>query len=651
MLNNYPIRIRIQLIGVVAFVALAMIAGLALLSLSRHMEAERLEATHGQLDTALSVIARFAAEEQAGRLTHQAAQAGAAATVRALRYGEGNYFWINDRSARIVMHPIKPDLEGKDGASIRDENGVSPFTRSVEVTQQGGSGNFEYFWPKPGSSLPLRKISYAGEFAPWGWIVATGVYVDDIAADVRSAAMYSLLEFLIAGAVLAAAAYVLTASVARPIDSMTAALTRLAAGDTNIRTGLGARSDEIGKMETALGELRQVVMRIFELREMVDHMPMNVIACSMPDLKITYMNHGSKALLDRLGAAGLLPCDPAQLMGQSIDIFHQDPGRIRTYLSDPANLPHTGHIRLGPELVHQRISAVHDKDGHYVGPMLVWNIVSAQEKLAAEVRTVGDDLSAGAMRLQENANRMSRAAEGTNAQAAAASLASDAASASVQAMAAAAEELSASISEIGRKVDETAGTARTAKATTDHLDGVARGLSQSTEKVGQVVTLISGIAQQTNLLALNATIEAARAGEAGKGFAVVASEVKALADQTAKATTEIATQITDMQAVTAEVVAALSQVTASVQAIDGIAAVIATAVNQQHEATAEIARGAAEAAASTQRVSGSVQGVARSAGDTGQGAGAVLGVANDFAKRAEGLKGKLEEFIRDMRAV
>ena len=157
MLNNYPIRIRIQLIGVVAFVALCRDRGPGPALAQPHMEAERLEATHGQLDTALSVIARFAAEEQAGRLTHQAAQAGAAATVRALRYGEGNYFWINDRSARIVMHPIKPDLEGKDGASIRDENGVSPFTRSVEVTQQGGSGNFEYFLAQTGKFAAAQK--------------------------------------------------------------------------------------------------------------------------------------------------------------------------------------------------------------------------------------------------------------------------------------------------------------------------------------------------------------------------------------------------------------------------------------------------------------------------------------------------------------
>jgi methyl-accepting chemotaxis protein len=183
------------------------------------------------------------------------------------------------------------------------------------------------------------------------------------------------------------------------------------------------------------------------------------------------------------------------------------------------------------------------------------------------------------------------------------------------------------------------------------LDVVARGLIQSTEKIGQVVSLISGIAGQTNLLALNATIEAARAGEAGKGFAVVASEVKALADQTAKATTEIGVQIGGMQTVTTEVVAALGEMTKAVLAIDDIANVIASAVAQQHSATAEIARSAVEAAGSTQRVRDSIQVVAKSAGATGEGATSVLSVASEFAERSDVLQSKLEEFIRDMRAV
>jgi methyl-accepting chemotaxis protein len=442
----------------------------------------------------------------------------------------------------------------------------------------------------------------------------------------------------------------LARSVTRPLAEMTSALARLAAGDTDIPSGGGERSDEIGKAMAALALLRRGVMEIFELRQMVDQMPTNVIACRVPDLVITYMNDGSKALLRRLGAAGLLPCDPDAIIGQSIDIFHRDPERIRAYLCDPNNLPHRGKIRLGPELVYQRISAVHDRSGNYVGPMLVWNVVTAEENLAVDVGSIGDGLTSGAASLRDSALAMARAAETTNGQASMAADASENASGSVQAMAAAAEELSVSISEVGRKVAEAAAAASTARTTTEHLDAVARGLNNSSGEIGQVVALIGSIASQTNLLALNATIEAARAGEAGKGFAVVANEVKGLASQTSKATAQIGAQISAMQSVIVEVVAALAEVTRAVLAIDTVAGVISAAVDQQRTATTEIAASAVQAAENTHRAFGSIQDVTKTAGETDRGANDVLGVAKRFSDDADHLRAKLGEFVGAMRA-
>ena len=646
----YSIRFRIHLIGIVAFVGLSVIAGLGVISLSRHMQGERLRITHDQLDTAISVIARFQTEEQAGQLSHAAAQSAAMAMLGALRYGDGNYFWVNDDSAKILMHPIKPELAGADGTAIRGPDGVSPFTRAVEVTRGGSDGAFTYDWPKPGNDVPVQIISYARRFAPWGWIVATGVYVDDIEADVHQAAWLSLVEFLVAAGVLAAVSYLLGHSVTRPVEAMTAALVRLAAGDTGVHVAATGRRDEIGKMQQALTELRQVVERSFELCQMFDQIPSNVMACSLPDFTIGYMNSGSKRLLERLAQEGLIPHDPGSITGRSIDIFHKDPGRIRKMLSDPRNLPFRTNIRLRSETIYLSASAVHDKDGQYNGVMISWNVITAQEKLAADVSAVVDEVIAGSVRLRENAHQMARTAEDADQQAATAAAASQQASMSVQAMAAATEELAASIHEIGRRVGEADASASSAVQTTDRLATAVRGLNDAAAKVGQVVALIDAIASQTSLLSLNATIEAARAGEAGKGFSVVAGEVKLLANQTAAATKEIAAQVSGMQEVTGGVIAALGDVTSAVTAINTIARTILTAVTQQNEATAEIARGAADAAASSQRVAGTIESVTKAAGETGAGAGQVLTVASDFARQAEELRSRLDVFVRDMRA-
>jgi methyl-accepting chemotaxis protein len=651
VLKFRSIHSRLNLIGFIALLGLIVIGGLGVGSLYQHLMAERFLNTRSEVDTALSVLAHFEAQERAGQLTHEAAQQAAMAAVAALRYGDGNYFWINDAAGRIVMHPIQPKLNGSDGLRILDKDGVSPFRRAIEATEGGGRGEFAYRWPKPGGGDPVPKVSYAARFAPWGWIVATGIYVDDISATIRAVVFWSVAEFLVVAAIIGAALLALTRSVNRPLSAMTEAMTRLADGDVTIVAGSDRPLDEIRRMEHALASLKHVVCEMFELRQMVDQMPTNVIAARMPDLRVTYMNNGSKRLLARLAEDGFSNCAPDALMGRSIDIFHGDRTReISELLSNPANLPHAARIRLGPEHIYQRISAVFGADGTYVGPMLVWNVVTAQEQLAVDVDTVTQQILGDTGRLEHDSIRMAETAETTAGQVKDAARASDEAASSVQAMAAAAEELSASISAIGERMREASDAARVARTTTEHLDLTARGLTRSADEIGTIVALIGDIAGQTNLLALNATIEAARAGEAGKGFAVVASEVKALAGQTAKATTEIADQVGGMRSVTAQVVAALQEVSTTVLAIHDIAGHINEAMQQQSQATSEIARGAAQAADGTRRASASFEGLLQSAADTGEGANDVLAIATRFVQGSETLKQRLAEFVTSMRA-
>jgi len=289
----------------------------------------------------------------------------------------------------------------------------------------------------------------------------------------------------------------------------------------------------------------------------------------------------------------------------------------------------------------------------------------AQEVRAAEEKTkmmsdMADDfqrsvggvvqtVSSASTELQSSAQALTATSEQTNSQSIAVAAASDEASTNVQTVASAAEELSSSISEINRQVQQSTDVTASAVEAAEKADNMVQGLATSSNKIGEVVELISDIAEQTNLLALNATIEAARAGESGKGFAVVASEVKNLANQTAKATEEISSQISGIQDATKESVEAIQAITKTIGEISEISSAIAAAIEEQGAATQEIARNVEQAAAGTGEVSANIAGVTQAAGEAGASAGQVLSAASELSQQSELLSSEVDKFMNQVR--
>jgi len=268
----------------------------------------------------------------------------------------------------------------------------------------------------------------------------------------------------------------------------------------------------------------------------------------------------------------------------------------------------------------------------------------------AAIGEIVDTVSSAATELEASASTLTSTAERGQQLTTMVAAASEEASTNVQAVASATEELSSSITEISRQVQESARVANEAvgqaRVTTERVSE----LSKAAMRIGDVVELINTIAGQTNLLALNATIEAARAGEAGRGFAVVASEVKALAEQTAKATGEIGQQIASIQTATEHSVGAIKDISGTIEKLSEISSTIAAAVEEQGAATQEISRNVQQAAEGTHQVSSNITDVQRGASETGSASSQVLAAAQSLSGDSNRLKLEVGNFLDTVRA-
>ena len=278
------------------------------------------------------------------------------------------------------------------------------------------------------------------------------------------------------------------------------------------------------------------------------------------------------------------------------------------------------------------------------------DMIKLADQFEGAVGEIIETVSSASTELEASASTLtataSRAQEVTTAVAAA----SEEASTNVQSVASATEEMASSVNEISRQVQESARMAGEAVYQARKTNDRVSELSKAAGRIGDVVELINTIAGQTNLLALNATIEAARAGDAGRGFAVVASEVKALAEQTAKATGEIGQQITGIQAATQDSVNAIKEISGTIERLSEISSTIAAAVEEQGAATQEISRNVQQAAQGTQQVSSNIVDVQRGAGETGSASSQVLSAAQSLSRDSNRLKHEVGEFLNTVRA-
>jgi len=439
-------------------------------------------------------------------------------------------------------------------------------------------------------------------------------------------------------------------AIVAPVARLTAAVSSLAGGDGSITVTDQSRRDEIGVLARGLEILRKVVEDSFRLNSLVEDQPAAILLCTT-DMKISYLNKAAKGILQKMRPSS--PFDQTNVIGKNILDFHSRTDRIKEIMGDIGRVPFAGKFTMAGVTIENIVDAVRDKNGKVVGTMLSWKDVTDYIKLSEsfehQVKDAAQSVAAACTQLGNAAENMTAAALGTKAESSEVADAATQATANVQTVAAAAEELAASVSEITRQVSTSASLARRTAEEAKKTNATLATLVESAGKISAVVGIISDIASQTNLLALNATIEAARAGDAGKGFAVVANEVKGLANQTARATEEIGSQMHQMQEITKETVAAIQKIIAMIGDIDSNSATIAAAVEQQGAATSEISRSAQSASEGTSQVSRSIVKVVEGAEVTGRNAGDVRNSVHDLARQAGALETGVNAFLENMR--
>lgn len=298
----------------------------------------------------------------------------------------------------------------------------------------------------------------------------------------------------------------------------------------------------------------------------------------------------------------------------------------------------------------ERDAAAHEEHTRSTSAARRAELIRFADEFEAAVGAIVSNVSSSASQLEAAAGTLTRTAETTQGLSSQVAGASEEASSNMQSVAAATEELSMSVDEIGRQVRESTRIAESAVKQAQQTDERIGKLSRAAQQIGDVVKLITAIAEQTNLLALNATIEAARAGEAGRGFAVVASEVKSLASQTAKATDEISSHILGMQDATKESVVAIKEIGSTISQIFDIASTIATAVEQQSSATQEIANNVQNVAQGTEEVANNISQVNSGAAQTGAASAEVLESAQTLTTESSRLREELDRFMSSVRA-
>lgn len=603
--------ISARLYGIVCIFA----AGLfALVSVLLYLEFDALklrrqQELRGLVETAFSLMNAQYNLAKSGKISEAQAKSRALEAIGSLRYQGDNYFWVNDQHPTMVMHPVRADLNGKDLTGIKDPNGKALFVEFVKTVERGGSGFVDYMWPKPGFDKPVEKISFVALFKPWGWIIGTGVYNDDIAAE-RNHALLAAGATGCAIMLFVAGIAVMTArGISRRLKKLNGAMLKLANGNFDVALPDINRKDEIGQISAAVGmfKLKAVEKAKHEADEIAAQQ--RRAAADRDDAMTRVANEFESAVGVIVKAAATGDFSKRVVLDGKTDLILNVGASINALCDNVAKA--LGDLAamlaaLAEGDLNRRIVA--DYEGEFGALKMSANTTAHRiGETIAEIRRATREVANASAEISTSTTDLSQRTEEQ-----AASL--ERTSASMQQMSASVKKNADSAQQATQSAKSTVVAAERGREVVGQaVDAMAR-IAGSSSKITEIIGVIDEIARQTNLLALNAAVEAARAGDVGRGFAVVASEVRSLAQRASQAAKDIKDLIINSGARVQEGVdlvnaagASLTEIVDSIKSFSEIVANIASASSEQSTGIEEINKALARMDEVTQQNSALVE--------------------------------------------
>jgi methyl-accepting chemotaxis protein len=551
---------RFGIIFAILMAFTAVVSGIGLKTLYDNLVLDRQDKIRSVVDSAQSVVKSYAQRVKSGEWTEDAARQRALQTIGAMRFGgDGkDYLWVNDSSGVFLSHPTKT---GASALEAKDANGFSYMKAFIEAAKRGGDF-VGYDWIRDEGKPPVEKLSYVAPFAEWGWVIGTGVYIDDIhavflhnAALVAGMALFSLCL----GGV---AVLLVRRTVVAPIKAMTSAMDAMAKGDLGAEIPATSRTDEIGEMARSTQIFKNDLLKGRRLEQ---------------DAKESEVREREDRARRQAEAAA-----------REVEMLRA--AEEQRQKSEAEALANERAVVVGS--IGAGLARLAEKD-------LTWRLT---EKLPPAYARLQDDFNAAVEQLASAFESVSASTDSVHSGSSEITIASNDLSRRTAQQAASLEETAAALDEITATVKKTAEGAKLAREATaitrndaQHGGEVVRKavdamskIEESSRQISQIIGVIDEIALQTNLLALNAGVEATRAGDAGRGFGVVASEVRALAQRSADAAKEIkgliftsSAQVGEGVALVAETGKALEQIEKKVAEINFAVSDISTSAQEQ----------------------------------------------------------------------